>query len=155
MQSAWYYLIGKSFFRLWQFRIYCLDARDQKFKRKDGETANQLIKAIAAAVSNLAQWFCAQLLTSLSIRTVMPAVADAAAKVSVDVICRWKKRRYASLNPEMQNNITAKRQLNKWFILRREWNSSIDQSVWRNSCKNGYWLAVTPGLWEAGTGMRF
>lgn len=33
------------------------DANDQKFKRKDGETLNQLIKAMAVAVSNLAQWF--------------------------------------------------------------------------------------------------
>lgn len=33
------------------------DANDQKFKRKHGETLNQLIKAMAVAVSNLAQWF--------------------------------------------------------------------------------------------------
>ena len=32
-----------------------LDAKDQKFKKKEGETTNQLIKAIAVAVSNRVQ----------------------------------------------------------------------------------------------------
>lgn len=63
-----------------------MDASDQKFKRNDGETANQLRKAIAVAVSNLVQWFTAQLSRSLPIRTVIPADAQAAANVSVEVI---------------------------------------------------------------------
>ena len=46
------------------------------------------MKAIAVAVSNCAQWLFAQLSRSLSIRTVMPAEAQAAANVRVDVICR-------------------------------------------------------------------
>lgn len=61
------------------------DAKDQKFKKKDGETANQLIKAIAVADMNLLQWFMSHLLRSLLIRTVIPAHAHAAAKVIVDV----------------------------------------------------------------------
>lgn len=62
------------------------EANDQKFKRKDGDTANQLIKAIAVAVSNLAQWFIPHALSSSPMRTVIPADAHAAAKVRVDVI---------------------------------------------------------------------
>lgn len=72
-------------------KYYYLDAKDQKFKKKDGETANQLMKAIAVAVSNRVQWFWAQLLKSLPMRTVIPADAHAAANVSVDVICTFKK----------------------------------------------------------------
>lgn len=64
-----------------------LDANDQKFNIKDGDKENQLIKAIAVAVSNLVQWFKAHLLRSLSIRTVIPADAQAAANVRVEVIC--------------------------------------------------------------------
>ena len=64
------------------------DASDQKFKRNEGNAVNQLMKAIAVEVSNCAQWLCAQLSRSLSIRTVMPAEAQAAANVRVDVICR-------------------------------------------------------------------
>lgn len=67
--------------------VFYLDARDQKFKIKEGETANQLINAIAVAVSNLVQWFTAQSFISLPIRTVIPADAQAAANVSVEVIC--------------------------------------------------------------------
>lgn len=63
------------------------DANDQKFKKKDGDTANQLRKPIAVADMNLLQWFMSHLLRSLLIRTVMPAHAHAAANVSVDVIC--------------------------------------------------------------------
>lgn len=62
------------------------DANDQKFKKKDGATANQLKKAIAVADMNLLQWFMSHLLRSLLIRTVMPAHEQAAAKVRVDVI---------------------------------------------------------------------
>lgn len=69
------------------------DASDQKFKRKDGSAVNQVIKAMAVAVSNCAQWLLAQLSRSLSIRTVMPAEAQAAANVRVDVICS-KKQNY-------------------------------------------------------------
>lgn len=49
------------------------------------------MKAIAVAVSNCAQWFSAHQLRSLSIRTVMPAEAQAAAKVRVDAICKVKE----------------------------------------------------------------
>ena len=67
------------------------DASDQKFKRKDGNEVNHVIKAMAVAVSNCAQWLRAQLRRSLSIRTVMPAEAHAAANVRVDVICNATK----------------------------------------------------------------
>lgn len=70
------------------------DANDQKFKRKEGNAANQLMKAIAVAVSNCKQWFLEQPWRSLSIRTVMPAEAHAAANVSVDVICKGKDNSY-------------------------------------------------------------
>ena len=69
-----------------------LDANDQKFKRKDGDRANQLMKAMAVAVSKLAQWFSAQMLRSLPMRTVMPADEQAAANVRVDVICSTKQK---------------------------------------------------------------
>lgn len=62
------------------------EASDQKFKKKDGETANQLMKAIAVAVSNLVQGFMAHLSISFSMRTVIPADAHAAENVSVEVI---------------------------------------------------------------------
>lgn len=55
--------------------------------RKDGVMANQLIKAMAVAVSNLAQCSTEHLLRSLPTRTVMPADALAAANIRVDVIC--------------------------------------------------------------------
>jgi hypothetical protein len=67
------------------------EAKDQKFRRNDGDTENQLIKAIAVAVSNLVQWFTPHLLRSLPMRTVMPADAHAAANVRVDVICTITK----------------------------------------------------------------
>lgn len=63
------------------------EASDQKLKRKDGKATNQLMNAIAVAVSNCAQWFREQLERSLSIRTVMPADAHAAANMRVEVIC--------------------------------------------------------------------
>lgn len=42
---------------------------------------------MAVAVSKVVQWFCEQMLRSLPIKTVMPADAQAAANVSVEVIC--------------------------------------------------------------------
>lgn len=45
------------------------------------------MKAMPVAVSNCTQWLCAQLPRSLSIRTVMPAEAQAAANVRVEVTC--------------------------------------------------------------------
>ena len=77
------------------------EANDQKFSRKEGETENQLIKAIAVAVSNLVQWFMAHLLRSLPMSTVMPADAHAAANVRVDVICTITKK--ASCKLEMDS----------------------------------------------------
>lgn len=74
------------------------EANDQKFKRKDGDMAKQLIKAIAVAVSNLVQWFTAHLLRSLRMRTVMPADAQAAANVRVDVICIKRTSTLLSFN---------------------------------------------------------
>lgn len=49
--------------------------------------ANQLRKAIPVATSNVLQWFTAHFRRSLPMRTVMPADAQAAANVRVDVIC--------------------------------------------------------------------
>lgn len=75
--------------------------------------ANQLMKAIAVADSNLEQWLTAHLSRSLPINTVIPADAQAAANVRVDVIpspmvktritmpfrkLRLTKRAYASRN---------------------------------------------------------
>jgi len=54
--------------------------------KNEGNAVNQLINAMAVAVSNCTQWFSLQLPISLSIRTVMPAEAQAAANVRVDVI---------------------------------------------------------------------
>ena len=45
------------------------------------------MNAMAVAVSNCKQWLSSQLLRSLSIRTVMPAEAQAAANVNVEAIC--------------------------------------------------------------------
>ena len=56
------------------------------FSRKEGGRANQLMNAIAVAVSKLPQWFSAQMFRSLSIRTVMPADEHAAPKMSAAVI---------------------------------------------------------------------
>jgi len=50
------------------------------------------MKAMAVAVSKLAQWFSAHMLRSLPIRTVMPADEQAAANVRVDVICSTKQK---------------------------------------------------------------
>lgn len=66
------------------------DARDQKLSRKEGRATNQLRKAMAVAVWNWTQWFREQLSRSLSMRTVIPADAHAAAKVNVEVTCRRK-----------------------------------------------------------------
>lgn len=69
-------------------------AKVQKLRIKEGDTANQLMKAIAVAVSNLVQWFTLHFPRSL-MSTVIPADADAAANVRVDVICnngRLKKK---------------------------------------------------------------
>lgn len=66
---------------------FYLEASVQKFKINEGEAANQLINAMAVAVSNRLQWFCAQSFRSLPIRTVIPAEAQAAENVSVEVIC--------------------------------------------------------------------
>lgn len=63
------------------------EARDQKFSRKDGDTANQLRKAMAVADMNLVQWFTLHLSRSFPMRTVIPADAQAAANVRVEVIC--------------------------------------------------------------------
>lgn len=63
------------------------DAKDQKLRRNDGTVMNQQMKAIPVAVSNCTQWFCEQLPRSLSMSTVMPADAQAAANVSVEVTC--------------------------------------------------------------------
>ena len=76
-----------------KLHVFHLDASVQKFKRNDGETANQLINAMAVAVSNLVQWFCLQSFRSFPIRTVIPADAQAAANVSVEVICSDKKKK--------------------------------------------------------------
>ena len=70
-----------------------MEASVQKFKINEGEAANQLINAIAVAVSNLLQWFCAQSFKSLPMRTVIPAEAQAAENVSVEVICSRIHRR--------------------------------------------------------------
>ena len=59
-----------------------------KLKRKDGASANQLMKAIAIAVINLAQRLPAHIFLSLSITMVTPIDAHAALKVSVPVIYR-------------------------------------------------------------------
>lgn len=64
-----------------------LEANDQKFKKKEGDTATQLRKAMAVADINLLQWFTSHLSKSFPMRTVIPADAQAAAKVRVDVIC--------------------------------------------------------------------
>lgn len=48
---------------------------------------NQQMKAMPVAVSNCTQWFFEQLPRSLSMSTVMPADAQAAANVRVDVTC--------------------------------------------------------------------
>lgn len=48
---------------------------------------NQLRKAIAVAVSNSVQRFLPQAPRSFPIRTVMPADAQAAANVRVEVTC--------------------------------------------------------------------
>lgn len=67
-------------------RCFHREAIDQKFSRKEGVRANQLMNAIAVAVSKLPQWFSAQMFRSLSIRTVMPADEHAAPKMSAAVI---------------------------------------------------------------------
>ena len=55
--------------------------------RKDGVIANQLIKAMAVAVSNLVQSLTEHLFRSFPTRTVIPADAQAAENVRVDMIC--------------------------------------------------------------------
>lgn len=73
------------------------DASDQKFKRNDGIAQNQLRKAMAVAVSNSMQWFWEQTPRSLPISTVMPAEAQAAANVRVEVTCK-KDSIYKEMN---------------------------------------------------------
>lgn len=90
------------------------DARDQKLKRKEGKAANQLMKANAVDVSNWTQWFCAQLFRSLSIRTVMPADAQAAAKVSVDVT--WNNVKKMLIYPHLFPRTILTDREAKWLI---------------------------------------
>ena len=59
-----------------------------KLKRNVSASANQLKKANATAVINLAQGLPAHISISLPMRTVTPADAHAALKVSDPVICR-------------------------------------------------------------------
>lgn len=61
------------------------------------------MKAMAVAVSNCTQWFWEQLWRSLSIRTVMPAEAHAAANIRVDVICKEKDK--SSFSHHITNKI--------------------------------------------------
>jgi hypothetical protein len=82
-----------------------LEAMDQKFKIQDGARANQLMKAIAVAVSKLAQWFSAHMLRSLPMRTVIPADAHAAPRVSVPVI--YKKKYKGSLTRQFTKKIVS------------------------------------------------
>jgi hypothetical protein len=63
-----------------------LEAMKPKLKRNDGASANQLRKAIATAVINNAQGLPAHIPTSVPMRTVTPAAAHAALKVSDPVI---------------------------------------------------------------------
>lgn len=63
------------------------EARDQKFSRNEGDTANQHRKAMAVADMNLVQWLRLHLSRSFPMRTVIPADAQAAANVRVEVIC--------------------------------------------------------------------
>ena len=77
---------NRSEVKLYIFHCFHREAIDQKFSRKDGVRANQLMNAIAVAVSKLAQWFSPHMFRSLSIRTVMPADEHAAPKVSAAVI---------------------------------------------------------------------
>jgi hypothetical protein len=67
------------------------DAKDQKFRRNDGTVVNQHMNAMPVAVSNCTQWFSEQLPRSLSISTVIPADAQAAANISVEVTCLYDK----------------------------------------------------------------
>jgi hypothetical protein len=59
-----------------------------KLKRKDGTSANQLRKAIATAVINLAQGLRAHICISLPMRQVTPADAHAALRITDPVIYR-------------------------------------------------------------------
>lgn len=59
--------------------------------KKEGDAANQLKNAIAVADINLVQWFTLHFSRSLLIRTVIPADAQAAANVRVEVICTKMK----------------------------------------------------------------
>lgn len=69
-----------------------LVAKSQKEKKKDKVIMNQLMKAIAADASNLLQWFGPHCFKSLSMSTVIPAAAQAAAKVIVEVTCFKNKK---------------------------------------------------------------
>lgn len=60
---------------------------------------------MAVAVSNSVQWFWPQLPRSLPIRTVMPAEAQAAANVRVEVTCR--RNVYGKLSLKIKGNIFA------------------------------------------------
>lgn len=75
---------------------------DHKFKRNDGEIVNQLMKAIAVAVSKVAQWFSEHMLRSLPISTVMPADAQAAVRERKVAIC--SRNNYISVTKEIATN---------------------------------------------------
>jgi hypothetical protein len=77
---------NRSEVRLYPPPCFHREAIDQKFSRKEGVRANQLMNAIAVAVSKLPQWFSPHMFRSLSIKTVMPADEHAAPKVSAAVI---------------------------------------------------------------------
>jgi hypothetical protein len=85
-----------------QSSLHNLEATDQKFKTHDGASANQLMKAIAVAVIKLAQWLPAHISRSLPMRTVMPADAHAAPKVSVPVIYREHQGPFRSFPREIK-----------------------------------------------------
>lgn len=93
---------------------FYLEASVQKFKRKDGEAANQLINAMAVAVSNLLQWFSAQSFRSLPISTVIPAEAHAAANVSVEVICNKIKAKEKYFRSSIIKYIILKKRCCFW-----------------------------------------
>lgn len=90
--------------------LFYWDAMDQKLRRNDGTVVNQQMKAMPVAVSNCIQWFFEQLPRSLSISTVMPADAHAAANMSVEVTCiTHRGYRSSQINRITQNesyNIT-------------------------------------------------
>lgn len=98
-----------------------LVAKSQKEKKKDKVIMNQLMKAIAADASNLLQWFGPHCFKSLSMSTVIPAAAQAAAKVIVEVTCfknkkLLEKRRSKKHSPSVKNIL--------WW-----WVSNMNQGI--------------------------